>query len=65
MKYFSENVSGNMHDAVSWINRWLMKEHPEADVVTIESDGYNSIVVWKGRYLEECSKEALYETVIL
>ena len=47
MKYFSENISGNLHDATRYINAYLLKEHPNAEVVTMDSDGYNSIVVWR------------------
>ena len=47
MKYYSENLSGNLHDAVRWINEYLLKEHPTADVVTLWSDGHHAIIVWK------------------
>jgi hypothetical protein len=45
MKLLSENVSGNTHDAVRWVNRGKLADF----VVQIDttSSGMNSIVVLK------------------
>ena len=45
--YHSDNVGGNMHDAVDFINRRLVPNYPNLVIITIWSDGHHAIVVWK------------------
>jgi len=48
MKYFSDDVSGNVHAAVRYINTYIMKKHPSAEIITIISvSAFSSIVVWR------------------
>lgn len=46
-RYYSEHVSGNLHDATRYLNDYVAKQFPEHEVVAVSSDGYNSIVVYR------------------
>jgi len=47
-KCISENVGGNVHDAVRYFNDYVLKHHPEARLVTVGSvSGCSSIVVYE------------------
>jgi hypothetical protein len=43
--YKSESVGGNIHAATSYLNH--VAHEKRIEVVHMESDGHNSIVVWK------------------
>jgi hypothetical protein len=43
--YRAENVSGNLFSLVGYINKFLSADVIE--IVHMESDGHNSIVVWR------------------
>lgn len=49
-QYYSENISGNLHDAVRYLNDYLAQKHPEHEIVTLWSSGRNSIVVYRIRF---------------
>ena len=42
----AENVSGNIYDAVRYFNEHVLRYHSQAKLVTIDSDGRNSTLVW-------------------
>lgn len=46
-KYISENVSGNLHDAAHYLNKYVALKYPDHEVVAASSSGYNSIVVYR------------------
>lgn len=41
--YHSENLGGNLHDAVAFIRTY----HPEWDVVAMDHMGFNTVVVYR------------------
>lgn len=44
-RYHSENIPGNLHAAVIFINAY----HPEWDVVAMSFSGSATVVVWRER----------------
>lgn len=42
-RYYSENLPGNLHTAVLYID----SAHPEWDVVTLSTTGFNTVIVYR------------------
>jgi hypothetical protein len=49
-QYYSVNVSGNIHEAMSYLNGVIAKEHPEHEVVAMHYSHCNTIVVYRVRF---------------
>lgn len=51
--YHSETLGGNLHSAAHFISKF----HPEWDVVTMDSSGYNTVVIWREEIIEESKND--------
>jgi len=45
--YKSDNVGGNLHDAARFMNDIVLKEHPEAELISAEyGTGNYSVIIY-------------------
>ncbi len=47
VRYFSANVQGNLHAVVSYMNEYVLKQHPGARLIVASHSGFTSVLIYE------------------